>query len=219
MQNKMILIAAGTVAVAVAVGAFVFMSRNAPDAGENMESSLVGQGNRSLRDLLSANEDLRCTFSYDDGDVQSSGVAYTAQNVIRVDSESLVRPTGMTTRTSSIIDPDYVYVWMDGGTEGYRIAFVDVEAGAGGETAPDYDREHEYDCEPWQVDEGVFQPPAGVTFIDPMDMLRGLVPTAGAEGSANADAAAEMRVQMCGLCDQANDPTEVAQCKAALGCG
>jgi len=217
MLQKNIFIVGGAVAVAVAVGGYFLFFKGQSPTEEAMETAFE-DGSYSLRDLLGANERMRCTFTYEDEEVRSSGVVYTAPNVIRVDSESTTTFNNTTVNASSIIDTEYVYAWMQGSSDGYRIAVADMDAAAANteSPAPDYDQRHEYDCEEWSADESVFQPPANVTFMDPMEMLQGMMPGSGASGEAGASA--DMGAQMCAMCEQAGDASARAQCKAALGC-
>jgi hypothetical protein len=75
----------------------------------------------------------------------------------------------------------------------------------------------DYECEPWEVDAGIFTIPDDVSFMDMTDMMKGWI-DAEQSPSAGASTAEETPVD-CGMCDSL--PAELGeqeQCRALLGC-
>jgi len=92
-------------------------------------------------------------------------------------------------RVSTIInDGEYVYTWVEGGTEGMKFAVASTEAMAAEaeevmQSVPDLQTEEDVayyedqgytiDCEPRNLSASDFVPPSEVTFVDMAELLQG----------------------------------------------
>jgi len=145
---------------------------------ENL-NTFSGEG--SIAALFTHDAQIRCEYRSEDGDMVSEGAVY-------IDGENKqyrmtgTQQSGATTETfGMIIDQGVMYSWGAGseGASGIRMTLPEEgaaptlpsEVSARSHSSMMIEQGTQYDCEPWQVDESVFMPPADVEFTD-MDEMR-----------------------------------------------
>jgi hypothetical protein len=190
----------------------------------------------SLKDFLSLQDMMKCTFANEDTNSLTEGVTFVSNGKVRSDTKTTVKKGNTTMTNSSIIDGGVMYAWgseMPGGIKMSLSTMADMKTKA--ETTPnstptqatDYDMSHDYNCEAWTVDASVFVPPTTIAFTDYGEMMKkmmgenGMGSDSGMFESGTMEAGAGMKkgdANMCLACDQAPTPEAKAQCKIAMGC-
>ena len=201
----------------VGVGAFMLMKRpqTTPQSSTTQTPSNTIE-NKSFKDLLAGGTNQTCTFS--DQELGSSGVMYMGNGSARGDFTSKMNNT--VTGSHMITDSEYMYTWIDGATEGFKVSRSSVEeqqenTPKTSSTAIDINRNVDYSCSPWSVDSALFTPPSTVTFTDTStmmkDALKNLPPSS--EGTTVEPDTTEA----CAACDNLPSDSKT-QCKTALKC-
>lgn len=156
-----ILIAAA--ALAVAGGVYYYANPMAPgtsdvvvDSGEEVSGAMTAE------ELLASGRNLSCTYTFQSGNAESSGVVFVANGKMRGDFETV--SDGQTWKSHAIIRDNTSHIWVDGMAEGFKSAFSGAVTTGGGNAAPDINSKLDYDCAAWMPDESKFTLPAGVTF-------------------------------------------------------
>lgn len=160
---------------------------------------------RTLRELMAAGGDVKCSFSYSDevggateGEVYVSGEKSRSNYVVSIPEEEDVEG-------SMITDGEYSYVWGSSMEGGIKMKLVNEEVNGGVEEATvtsEYvkpDQEMDYRCEVWIVDPAVFTPPSEVNFRDLNAMMD------------------EAKSSQCGACESLDGEARTS-CKEQLGC-
>jgi len=159
--------------VVLAIGAFAFFGMNKGSLPGVVKESVTSGGN-SLRGLLTSGSNQQCSFKDED----SEGTVYVAAERMRGNFTTTV--DGKTTVAHMIIDNNTMYNWVDGENTGFTFAFdpedADVEEGEAdtptqSDESVDLDKEVDYNCSPWSVDNSFFTPPADVDFQDFSSMM------------------------------------------------
>src|SRR3989344_9695705 len=159
------------IAIVVIVGGILlFMRDDTETPGENnsatnnqADNNTAMSGPRSLREALDEYKDQQCTFNTVDASGQSQGVVFVGNNQMRGDFINTV--SGVNTNSHMIIDDEMVYFWTDGETDGFKMslsAITDAESNQ----SVDFDKEQNFDCDDWRIDNDKFDLPSGVTFTD-----------------------------------------------------
>ena len=201
--------------VVVAVGGFVAYNNlgEDDDDGTRQTSSAAGESSQeaeqeagfekkvsTLKELFARGESMRCTYSYTDTSGNaSSGMAYFANE--RMFGDFTVSQVDGTVLQSNVLKVDEVqYVWSNDAKQGYKASIADVSSDNDTNTnGPNEDEEYEFDCQPWSVDNSLFEVPADVEFTDTTELLQGL----GASQQQAAAACAKLEGQSRVACEQA----------------
>ena len=216
-KGAMIAVAVGIVA-AVAVAGAVIMSRPASETPANINTEVSsGETPSSLRALMNFANNQHCTFS--DTESASEGEVYVGNGKMRGNFETTSDSEVL--NSHMISDGTNMYVWFDGAEEGFTASLSDIEAmsdsfAGSGQKTVDFDQQVDYDCNPWAVDNTVFNLPGGIEFKDFGAMMGGLGDLM-MEGSSEGEVNADTKTLQCEACDSL--PAEAAaQCKQVLGC-
>lgn len=201
-------IAAGIIGLLV-VGAgayYVSTNRSAPAPGQ--ENTNATARNESLRQLVDAGVSVQCSFSSVTEAAQSSGTAFIANGMVRIDSQSQTS-SGMI-EAHTVLKDNMSYLWSPQYGQGFK-ATIDTEVSENSRL-PDYDEEAEYECRPWTPDLSKFELPTDIEFAE--------VPTAGAAGASaeiNTEASVQGNAAQCAACEQLTGPLRNA-CLSSLQC-
>ena len=173
--NKKIIAIAGVI-ILLLIGIFAYLMSTKNKAGISPASqtattneTAVG-GMKSLRDLMTAGVAQKCTFKSTVEGVISEGTTYVAGGKMRGDFITEVE--GKTTTGHSIYDGKMSYVWMDGNSNGFKMAFdtsVNTDADVTDTTVQqglDINQELDYNCSVWITDQSLLTPPANITFME-----------------------------------------------------
>lgn len=175
-MNKNILLAFGAVAILIVLGGALFvMNKNStmkPAASSNVANEKPASAQKSLKDLLTAGQSQKCTYTDKIENVDAQGTVYISNGRMRTD---------MTTQIASkpfishmIVKDSKAYSWTDGQTMGFMMGFdpnKTPEAAPTGTQSVDVNKFIDYKCSGWAVDEGVFTPPASVKFQEMGSMM------------------------------------------------
>ena len=123
---------------------------------------------------------MECTFTYSDEMGSGEGTSYFDGEQMRV--SAMHEEEGMTLVSNVINDGMYMYVWgesQEGDFEGdfavrmeaTEESMMEHEDGLNETTA--FNEEVDYDCREWSIDPSVFNPPAGIEFMDMGAMMEG----------------------------------------------
>lgn len=177
-MGKGLIIGIVVIVILAILGAGVFLmlnSRNSSPTTTNTEELVKTQestaqtGNGTIRDLLAATSPQACSFK--DMNSQTSGVLFIANSQMRGDFSS-AGPQG-STDSHMIVDGNTAYVWMAGEPSGFQIS-LDMASTASEQAETiemGIDRQVDYTCTTWTVDETVFTRPPEVTFTDFSSMV------------------------------------------------
>jgi hypothetical protein len=130
------------------------------------KKDVVGSG--SLSDLMKRGGSSVCTVSSKDPNSVSSGKVYVAGGSVRGDFTSAV--DGKSYESHFINADGYIYTWSSAMPQGMKMADDGKMMEGGTSSAPegsvDPSVAYDYSCDSWTGDQGMFAPPAEVTFMD-----------------------------------------------------
>jgi hypothetical protein len=159
---------------------------------------------KSLKDLLSAGQPVKCGFNDSMSPVAVSGNVYISSGKMRGDFTSMTG--GQDIKSHMIVDSQTAYLWTDGSASGIKMSLAATAPGASGKGF-DADKKMDYKCDPWVVDNSLFTLPKTVKFS-----TLSIPTSSGASASGQ-----ENKATQCSVCDNAPANSK-AQCLAALGC-
>jgi hypothetical protein len=231
MNKTTVIIGVVIILLILGGGAFFFLNKSSQNSNpikavQNQVAQMTTE-HKSIADFFSMTGSQKCTFS--DKSNNSSGTLYIGDSKMRGDFQS--NDSGTTTSTHMINDGKYVYVWVDGQKDGYKMSTSIVKKEAAQVTiGPDnntpsvaqpstgpvnMNQQADYSCGSWSVDTSMFTLPQGVTFTDYSSMLQGVTPGAmmRSQGLTN-----EQKQSMCAQCNQVPAGAMRNQCLAQLKC-
>lgn len=163
----------------------------------------------SLKDLITKGVAQSCTYTTD----KSDGMIYMSGGKVRGDINTMLG--SVTTKAHMIIMNNNFYIWTDGMSTGFKMAY-DMNAtpvpGATPSTVQsiqqsfDANTNMNYKCSTWVADEGKFTLPGGVTFAS-FKAPSQVAPSQGTSGSSS----------QCSYCDSLSGDSKT-QCLTALKC-
>ena len=113
-----------------------------------------------------------------------------------------------------IVDGQTTYFWMDGQSTGYKMstkAQAENISPSPGSTPDsktgsiDVNKDMNFSCKAWSVDQSVFEVPADIKFMDLSEL------------SSPAKVTTDVKTSQCSACDSVPESAK-AQCKSSLGC-
>lgn len=204
--------------IIIAIGGFMFfankpknqLANSATEENTAEETQTTG----SLRELLSGNKNVTCTFAYEDEQASQRGTVYVAGQRMR-GNFMMRQPEAGEVSMSMIQDGEYAYVWGGpmGAKQGTKIKITQADADqqngatAQNNNAVDLDQKVDFDCQPWVVNNAMFALPSDVTFTDVSAQIQQM--------QQNTQAMPKID---CSACDQAPAGPARDQCRQALGC-
>lgn len=210
MNTRLIAIAV-IVLILLGLGGFLFynQSQNKPSqTQEQPQATTTSQASqKTIFDLFSSGANQQCTFSYkDETSGESSGTFYIAKDKMRGDITSEIE--GKTTTFSMIRTGDNNYMWgseFDGGIK-MTLSLEELKGNEEASAYVDLNRNLDYNCKGWSVDNSKFTPPANVKFTD-FSALMEVSKKATSGGGFNMDAS---------VCASITDPTTKSACEKAI---
>lgn len=217
MKQLPLIVAALAIIIIGGSGFYLMQLQNSRPANTISEiSSKSNESNDSsmttLSSLLALGTNQMCTFAYTDPDSgTTSGTVYFANGKMsgNFNVETL---DGQTFDGSTINDGSYIYSWSSLSNQGTKIP-VDFDDGSEVENEPDKpsnyiddNKQVDYSCSPWGVDQSMFTAPANITFTDisaQMDIIN---------KTTN-----DLQEQKCAACDNLTGE-QLQACKQALSC-
>lgn len=213
MKKNVVLIIGGLILFGV-VAFFVFGKKSANPLPVSTSQASTQSANQtqpaSLKEILAAGIAQTCTFSSD----TTQGTVAVSGGKVRGDFNTTV--DGKVTQSHMIVDGTTSYIWTDGQTTGFKMAFnpetsaqpaASGAAPAGGLNA---NQNMNYSCNPGVADSSIFNLPAGINFME--FAIPTVLPSGQAVGPATGSASSQ-----CSVCN--NLPASAkTQCLTALHC-
>ncbi|MFH1295124.1 MAG: hypothetical protein ABIH84_00920 [bacterium] len=207
-NKKLIPLILGLVVVVIVAGAIFLSGKSgkkapsempvpSPTAGAQSEET-TGSGN--IFDMLSLNQDVKCTYNSSEEGAELSGTSYISGQSARADF-STTDPEGQTIDSHMISDGEWVYVWTSASATGYKMPLIQAQEDSmtvsNEDSAPisTVNNNFDYACTPWAADSSFFAVPENINFTDLA------TPASG-----------------CATCELLEDAEGIAACKAQLGC-
>lgn len=218
MKNRKFIFS-GIIIFLLVAGAFIYFVMQKTDTFlkdqqlaklENKETptpAITGNENgKSLRDFFASTETISCNYKNDAG--KSSGKIQVAGS--KLHGEFMTELAGISQTSNLVSDGKLVYIWVEGDKTGFKIPLTDIKAADPKNSSNkelDLDKKIDYTCEPWNVDQSVFNIPKEVTFTDLSLKL-----------DTNTSGSESLKFQQCSACNGLPDPKAVVICKEAFGC-
>ena len=209
MNTRLVAVAtAGVILLGIGGLFFYNQTKQAPKTPEQTKTEQAKEEPKTLSSLLSLGASQECRFTYEDEETGSTkGVVYVAKNKLRTDLD-ITDTEGKNSSVSIIRNGDTNYIW---GTEletGVKLTlseeeFKDNEQIKG---SLDTEKEVDYDCKGWIVDETKFNPPSNIDFLD-LSNLQVTEPKSTGSGSSS----------QCGSCNSLTGEAKT-YCLKQLNC-
>lgn len=221
-MSKNLVVTIVVILIVLAAGGYFLVNRSNPQPSiSDSQTSVaepVSNGQRmSIKEFMSMSGSQQCEFS--DVESGSSGEVYLAEGKMRGDFSSKVN--GDTVNSHMINDGNNIYIWMDNQTTGFKTSLqvmeeMSKEEGMTGvNQTVDLNKQVEYTCQAWSVDEAKFSVPTEIKFQDIGAMMEsvGKMKTDAPNSSIPSDA----KAAACAACDNLQGEQQ-DQCKSALKC-
>jgi hypothetical protein len=161
----------------------------------------------SLKSLLSGGKNQTCQVSYTASDQKVAGTVYVAGgNKMRGDF-TLTDSQNKETVSHMIVDSQVGYFWSSASTQGMKMKIEEVSPSPAASTATqgaDLNRDVEYKCSDWAVDNSKFSPPSDIQFTDLTQTVTNL-----------QNQATTVKPDLKSICNQITDPQAKAACLSA----
>lgn len=194
MNNKII----AAIVVVLVIGGVYFLTQNkstdqlAGDSKSAETQTEMSTKTASIKSLIDSGSNQKCTYQSKEGTEQSSGTFYITEGKMRGDISVDVENTKTTNHM--VYDGAYSYIWSDDSNAGFKMA-LDSQANTQDKTqstAVDTNKDYNFSCEKWSVDNSKFELPGNVQFAD-FGAMTGvnadaLKASAGAAGSTDTKA-------------------------------
>lgn len=173
-KNLALILGASIVVIIIAVLAYTMVSKSsktgqAPTTAESTQPQQATRG--SIKSLLGMGKSETCDIVYPDGN--GKGTIYVVDKKMRGDFTTMVNNQSM--ENHMIQDGDYVYFWS--GTQGTKMKVSTIATPTPGATVgqqpqgADLNKDVDYKCSSWSVDNSKLTPPADVKFTDLTQMM------------------------------------------------
>ena len=217
MKQLPLIVAALAIIIIGGTGFYLMQLQNSRPA--NTISEITSKSNESndsstttLSSLLSLGTNQVCTFTYTDPDSgTTSGTVYFANGKMS-GTFNVETQDGQSFDGSMINDGSYIYSWSSLSNQGTKIP-VDFDDSSEVKNEPDKpsnfiddNKQVDYSCSPWGVDQSMFTAPSNITFTDisvQMDIIN--------------ETTSDLQEQKCAACDNLTGE-QLQTCKQALSC-
>lgn len=148
-------------------------SANSSQSTNTTGSKVSSTKESSFAKLIAGQEDITCTFSYDDNGSYIKGVGYFSKDKkMRVNHTGTV--DGKKADFSTIVSGDTSYYWDNITKQGFKYSIdpdtlkpsEDSGTNTSTQQGIDPDKDITFDCKKWDVDTSVFSPPSNINFTD-----------------------------------------------------
>ncbi len=163
--------------------------------------------NGSIFDIVKLGKDITCTYT--DTATKLAGTIYVSGQKVRSDFTTTVQ--GRSLEAHTYMDGEWAYMWSPILTQGTKMNVTDLKSTAtatDAETKMAKDKLNQnfvYHCQPWTVDQTMFDLPKDITFTDATGSIKALQQTDKTKG-------------MCSACDYIQEAAKKAECLKALNC-
>jgi len=165
MNSKIAIVIVALIVLAGIGGAVYFTSQTNTDTTSGVQPGQPSGGDQgdgqaatvqSLAELLASGKAQECNFSDENDQSRSEGVMFFGSGKMRGDFVSVT--DGQTFNSHMIVQGTDVYIWTDGMNSGFKTS-VDAtsEAQADNSQTVDFDKQVDYECNPWAIDNSRFE--------------------------------------------------------------
>ncbi len=209
MTNKIVMAIVGVIILALII--FFATKKQGGDETSEVNNSTTSAETKSeisnetvsMKKLIEGKKDQTCTFSTTEGGAKSDGTVFLSSGKMRGDFSSVI--SGTTTASHMVYDGTTSYVWMDGQNTGFKMK-LDASETQNQQQSIDPNKDFNFSCKNWSVDNSKFNVPGNVQFQDFGTITP---PQTNLNGNAN------IKTTPSAICDQLPEPSKT-QCKAAL---
>lgn len=201
---------------------FVLSDKDDQGASVNQENQMDEADSKSMKDLLGLGSSQKCTYNLSQDKVQSSGVVYLSNGKMNSQYESGLVGSTMV-KGYMIYDGQYNYIWSDGSSDGFKMKIEEVNSaqssqGSGSQAqALDFNQKMDFDCESWNADSKMFEPPKNITFRDFSEMMK-QVPSMPNSNKTGVSPNSDPGTADCSVCNSIPDDASKKACLVALNC-
>lgn len=219
MQNKKFAVAAIVVLLALGASTYVFMTfqkervASEPVAVPSGDGSVSGIRSASLKELLTQNDSIRCTFSDEFDATKATGTVYVAGGKMRADVVS----ADVDTVGHIVIVDNTAYAWASNTNQGIKLTLQDGNFPTTTASGLDPEKKVDYNCGMWFPDSNTFALPSDVTFMDASAMM----PSASAQTTTNVNTVpsnGDIEAPQCLACNNLPAGPARDQCRTSLNC-
>lgn len=185
MKNKIKapIIIAGVIVVALVAGGSIWYINNRNQDTQNTNQITNNNGStqtneaasdaKTVASILSAGKTQKCTFSYKEGTTDISGTMYFSSGR-KMSGDFKTITEGQTTNGNMIISDNTQYFWTPDTNKGVKINLTSAESSTDGSSSGstsasqglDLDKNYDFNCSSWTLDETKFVVPTNVEFMD-----------------------------------------------------
>ncbi len=166
MKRNYIVVA---IIVLLVIGAIVFTKNSSNNNTSNVESLT----HSTIDKLLAEGKSVKCTYdNTDDTGVRNQGTAYFAGGKMFGDFTA-TQTDGNVYQSNVLKVNNTQYVWDKEKKEGYKVDTTAITDSS--ETNNDSfknNKEYDFNCSDWSVDESMFAVPSDVNFFDNTDLIQ-----------------------------------------------
>ena len=209
--------------IILAIVALAVVGYNLSSKGAGDDLQMKDMVRTSIENLMAENNPVKCiaTVTMDDGG-KMTGTVYVADGKMRNDA-AIENVQGEKFQSHTIMDEEWLYSWSTGLPDGgIKMKVSDIENmpdeeeedPSGG--VKNLDRNFDFNCNKWTVDESKFVPPSDVNFQDfaqkmqdTQDMTQG-IEMEGSQGMTLE--------QVCQMCSMLPEEEAKQQCLTDAGC-
>lgn len=220
-MNRNAVVTVLVIIVIAGVAALYLMMNRSSSAPAMVENEAAPSSNiltekTSLKEFMGMAGTQKCEFN--DPEKGNKGSVFIDSGKMRGDFTS--EAAGKVNSTHMINNGSDVYVWMDDQQTGFKTSLKAIEemGSAEGQTGMnqtvDINKQVDYKCEGWTVDQTKFAVPAEVKFQDMAAMMQGMQ---NMNHSGMPEMKDDAKLNACKACDNLSG-TQKDQCKTALKC-
>jgi hypothetical protein len=139
----------------------------------------------SLKELMNMGQSMKCDWTINDGDETGSGTVYIDGEKFR---EDLITTSEEGEESVYVIsDGDWIYQWSSSSKEGTKMQLSEIEKineenesienttsnnAETEEMMEEFNEKFDYQCEKWEAETSLFDPPADIQFSDMTEFLK-----------------------------------------------
>jgi hypothetical protein len=218
-KNTTITLTIGAIIILLGGGYFFLNSRSNPQpvstspTASNTQAQPPAKQKQSLKRLFELADNQQCSFKDDES--KNTGTIFAHSGKARGDFQS--QNNGTAIKSHMISDGQSVHVWMDGEKQGFKTS-LDSMASTPEQTktkSVDVNKQVDFSCRPWKVDESIFTPPADIEFQDVNSMMQDTQTMM--KDNTNDTMMQKDNTQACIQCDSLPEEAQT-QCKTLLKC-
>lgn len=182
-MSKQLGLIIGIVAVVLIIVAGVFLLSKKPSSSISQEAvnqQLTSSGEStatrgSIKSLLGIGKNETCIVSYPSAEGETKGTVYVSGKKMRGDF-TVKDTSGKEIESHMIADEAYNYFWSSAVAQGTKMKIDETVQATPTPNAQtqgtDLDREVDYKCSSWPVDDSKFVPPANIQFMDISQVIK-----------------------------------------------